>query len=181
VVPVFYGVYTATGFLDSLIFNNEVNSYKPWVLFLIFASIVILISGVVLLTHKKPERSQNTLARTPSIRSTIKGGDEDDEAQALRVPEEGESGALEPWQLGDTSDDEDSADTIGQPALRGVNGAADSGVEREEGRSLIQDEESMTRHRRSISSDATLTRNDARGQDLYDDDDEFGEWNGKTL
>ncbi|KAJ7647271.1 hypothetical protein FB45DRAFT_892927 [Roridomyces roridus] len=55
VVPVFYGVYTATGFLDSLIFNNEVDAYQPWTLFLIFVSIFILISGVVLLTHKKPE------------------------------------------------------------------------------------------------------------------------------
>jgi magnesium transporter len=55
VVPVFYGVYTATGFLNSLIFNNEVEAYKSWDLFLIFLSIIVLIGGVVLLTHKKPE------------------------------------------------------------------------------------------------------------------------------
>ena len=55
VVPVFYGVYTATGFLNSLIFNNEVEAYKSWTLFLIFLSIIVLIGGVVLLTHKKPE------------------------------------------------------------------------------------------------------------------------------
>ncbi|KAJ7096239.1 hypothetical protein C8R44DRAFT_835096 [Mycena epipterygia] len=54
VVPVFYGVYTATGFLDSLIFNDEVDSYQSWTLFLIFVSIGVLIAGVVLLTHTKP-------------------------------------------------------------------------------------------------------------------------------
>ncbi|KAG8813458.1 hypothetical protein FRC17_001571, partial [Serendipita sp. 399] len=30
VVPVFYGVYTASGFLDSLIFNDEVDKYETW-------------------------------------------------------------------------------------------------------------------------------------------------------
>lgn len=167
-------------FLDSLVFNNEVGAYKPWILFLVFASIVILIAGVVLLTHKKPERSQRNIAlsRTPGARSTGKGdkdGNDADEAQALRVPEEGESTAQELWQIGDMSDDEDGVPTStnGKPAS---NGAADKGVEvGEEGRRLIQDEE-RTRHRRSTSSDATLARNDGHEQDVYHDD-EFGEWN----
>ncbi|KAG9044973.1 hypothetical protein FS837_007236 [Tulasnella sp. UAMH 9824] len=55
VVPMFYGIYTASGFLNSLVFNDEVDAYKPWTLFCLFLSIVVLISGVVLLTHKKPE------------------------------------------------------------------------------------------------------------------------------
>ncbi|KAG9004991.1 hypothetical protein FRB90_010628 [Tulasnella sp. 427] len=55
VVPMFYGIYTASGFLNSLIFNDEVDAYKPWTLFCLFLSIVVLIAGVVLLTHKKPE------------------------------------------------------------------------------------------------------------------------------
>lgn len=82
---------------------------------------------------------------------------EEDEAQALRVPEE-ESPADELWQLGDMSDDEDGvgADTTG----RGVNGSAGSGVE--EGRRLIHDEEED--RRRSSSSDATLARNDSHDQ-----------------
>lgn len=170
-------------FLDSLVFNNEVDAYKPWVLFLIFTSIIILIAGVVLLTHKKPERSQNNivLSRTQGARSTMKddkNGDEEDEVQALRVPEEGESSTHEHWQLGDMSDDEDgvTTDTIGKSASRGANGCADSGVEGgEEGRRLIEEEE-RTRHRRSTSSDATLGRNDGYEEDAYLDD-EFGEWN----
>lgn len=55
VVPMFYGIYTASGFLNSLVFNDEVDAYKPWTLFCLFLSIAVLISGVVLLTHKKPE------------------------------------------------------------------------------------------------------------------------------
>ncbi|PBK91582.1 hypothetical protein ARMGADRAFT_209678 [Armillaria gallica] len=73
VVPVFYGVYTATGFLDSLIFNNEVDSYQSWTLFLIFVSILILISGVVLLTHKKPEPGSKALASAPVVSSNPRG------------------------------------------------------------------------------------------------------------
>ena len=42
-------------FLNSLIFNNEVDAYESWVLFLIFVSILVLVTGVVLLTHKKPD------------------------------------------------------------------------------------------------------------------------------
>ncbi|KIJ67914.1 hypothetical protein HYDPIDRAFT_148005 [Hydnomerulius pinastri MD-312] len=195
VVPVFYGVYTATGFLDSLIFNNEVDAYKPWILFLIFASIAILISGVILLTHKKPERSNHAPGNTPlsgtftrrGTRSTTKVNrdrevdDDDDEEQALRKQEEGESDDQSLWQLGDVSDDEDgpaSAARAKQHTPRGVNGSGTSGVtEREEGSRLIRDEEheDEERHRRSISSDATLARNDGT-QDAFHDD-EFGEWN----
>ncbi|KIJ18909.1 hypothetical protein PAXINDRAFT_166840 [Paxillus involutus ATCC 200175] len=190
VVPVFYGVYTATGFLDSLIFNNEVDAYKPWILFLIFASILILISGVVLLTHKKPERSHHGPANTPlsgTLRrqSTTKVNEDgdDDEGQALRMlEEEGEPEAQELWNLGDASDDEDSPVSdarTNKHAPRGVNSSGPSGVtEQEEGSRLIRDEENDDehRHRRSISSDATLTRNDAIDQDAFHDD-EFGEWN----
>ena len=125
VVPVFYGVYTAIGFLDSLvrhlhvssglslinippeqIFNDEVDSYQSWTLFLIFASILILVSGVVLLTHKKPEPVSPTPAATLAPvppgrkrkRKTPKSGEEDMEG--------GEHDAL--WTVGDDSGDEDA-------------------------------------------------------------------------
>ena len=125
VVPVFYGVYTAIGFLDSLvcrlhvnsvsllinvpceqIFNNEVDAYQSWTLFLIFASILILVSGVVLLTHKKPEpvgaTPATTLAPVPPgkkrKRKTPKSGEEDVEG--------GEQDVL--WTVGDDSGDEDA-------------------------------------------------------------------------
>src|SRR5258708_29276613 len=39
------------------IFNDSVDAYASWTLFLSVISILVLISGVVLLTHKKPEPS----------------------------------------------------------------------------------------------------------------------------
>ncbi|KAJ6499973.1 hypothetical protein C8R47DRAFT_1109812, partial [Mycena vitilis] len=110
VVPVFYGVYTATGFLDSLIFNNEVDSYQSWTLFLIFVSIFVLIAGVVLLTHKKPgkladpsaaprlELRQRGASRKVKA-SKAKGVDDDEETMV-----DGEEEVL--WGVGDASDDE---------------------------------------------------------------------------
>ncbi|KAJ6593981.1 hypothetical protein B0H19DRAFT_918238 [Mycena capillaripes] len=127
VVPVFYGVYTATGFLDSLIFNNEVDSYQSWTLFLIFVSIFVLISGVVLLTHKKPEpgplsaRSAAALGSAGFPRMELrqrgasrkgkaakpKGVDDDEETMV-----DGEEEVL--WGIGDASDEEGGDDGEGQ-------------------------------------------------------------------
>jgi magnesium transporter len=101
-----------------------VDAYQTWALFLIFISIVTLISGVVLLTLKKPESNNSTLpaptgldpARSPRDRSSSidnKSGD-------LETDDEGENSALSGrrrdtdrptdetfWQVGDLSDDED--------------------------------------------------------------------------
>ncbi|KAJ7783262.1 hypothetical protein B0H16DRAFT_1357895 [Mycena metata] len=133
VVPVFYGVYTATGFLDSLIFNNQVDSYQSWTLFLIFVSIFVLISGVVLLTHKKPEpgplsartaaalgsagfprlelRQRGSAARKGKAAKLAKpqGVDDDEETMV-----DGEEEVL--WGVGDASDhsEDDSADDDGE-------------------------------------------------------------------
>ncbi|KAG7098606.1 hypothetical protein E1B28_000529 [Marasmius oreades] len=105
VVPVFYGVYTATGFLNSLIFNDDVDAYKSWALFLIFTSIMILISGVVLLTHKKPEpgsikpvtlgvpaRGNNKMKGAKMAQSNSDGGSagEDGEREVLWTVGDGE-------------------------------------------------------------------------------------------
>ncbi|KAH7920065.1 hypothetical protein BV22DRAFT_1199177 [Leucogyrophana mollusca] len=196
VVPVFYGVYTATGFLDSMVFNNEVDAYKPWILFLIFASIVTLISGVVLLTHKKPERSNRGLTGTaPSAPLSRKAGksstkvdqqagdeeDDADEEQALRRGKDDESDErAELWQVGDVSDDEDDHLSNNQPEVR--RGASASGSHRgtEEGSHLMNhtDAEDGPGHRRSTSSDATLSQAEAGPQGPFrDDPDEFGDWN----
>lgn len=195
VVPVFYGVYTATGFLDSLVFNNEVDAYKPWILFLIFASIMILISGVVLLTHKKPERSTRAPATTAlsglSSRKTARSSskvnqmdeddENDDEEQALRKTEEGEEDREDQavlWQVGDISDDDD--DQVGKGHTpRGVHIAGSTTRVTGEGSRLMRDEEEADleqrhEHSRSISSDATLAQSP---QDpFHDDDEEFGQW-----
>ncbi|KAG5639411.1 hypothetical protein H0H81_002943 [Sphagnurus paluster] len=127
VVPVFYGVYTATGyvtvfygfclsahhlcrFLDSLIFNDEVDAYQSWTLFLIFVSILVLISGVVLLTHKKPE--PKSTAPVPLSRATKgKSGRRraGDEEEGLAGEGTGEQAVL--WAVGEDSD-EDSGEHV---------------------------------------------------------------------
>jgi len=99
VVPVFYGVYTATGWLDSLIFNGQVEAYKSWTLFLIFVSILVLISGVVLLTHKKPEPVTATpRPRRPKSARPQNGNDEE--------LGQGEDQVL--WAVGDVTDEDDN-------------------------------------------------------------------------
>ena len=103
------------------IFNDSVDAYKSWTLFLIFVSIIVLISGVVLLTHKKPERI--TPASTGRLglavrkykhkakQSDIKANrqvDGEGEGQSLRRSEEGNvETAEELWEVGEASDDED--------------------------------------------------------------------------
>lgn len=100
--------------LDSLIFNDEVEAYKSWTLFLIFISIIVLIAGVVLLTFKKSEPVAGKIksASTPRERRRRKGdkskgahgnGDMEeviDEEQARGS----ENDVL--WAVGDASDDE---------------------------------------------------------------------------
>ncbi|KAF7296143.1 hypothetical protein MKEN_01429600 [Mycena kentingensis (nom. inval.)] len=118
VVPVFYGVYTAAGWLNSLIFNNEVDSYQPWTLFLIFVSIFVLISGVVLLTHKKPDpgplSARSTVAlgsagiprmrQRPSGRKAALAGDPASAEEGERVVGSDQEVL---WGIGDASDEED--------------------------------------------------------------------------
>ncbi|KAL0956504.1 hypothetical protein HGRIS_002647 [Hohenbuehelia grisea] len=201
VVPVFYGVYTAVGFLNSLIFNNEVDSYQSWTLFLIFVSILILISGVVLLTHKKPEpiKPKNSPsvpnATRPGVRkakqSTEEEGEEGEE-HALHTREVGEEGEAF-WSVGDVSDDEDE-DANGprhrsRPAdVKGSTSRLELG---DEGVGLMDgahehDESSgpsgasankMGRTRRSTSSEATL----AVADPFREDTDEFGSFNGGSF
>ncbi|KAG6845883.1 hypothetical protein H0H87_000689 [Tephrocybe sp. NHM501043] len=103
VVPVFYGVYTATGFLDSLIFNDEVDAYQGWTLFLIFVSILVLISGVVLLTHKKPEHTGST--PVPLTRAKGKARKAGDAEEGRAAGEDGEQAVL--WAVGDDDSDEE--------------------------------------------------------------------------
>ncbi|KAH8119522.1 hypothetical protein DFH11DRAFT_1838856 [Phellopilus nigrolimitatus] len=121
VVPVFYGVYTGTGFLDALVFNDEVDAYRPWTLVLIFTSVLVLIAGVVLLTHKKPDAKAGAgagagvaLTALPAPRRAKgagKGarGDDDgaaDEGAALHAPEAHRAADPAVWELGDASDDD---------------------------------------------------------------------------
>ncbi|KAK7675965.1 hypothetical protein QCA50_021078 [Cerrena zonata] len=187
VVPVFYGVYTAFGFLNSLIFNDEVDAYESWALFLIFVSILTLVSGVVLLTHKKPDPNHghphsatpgsaaggtsiiplSQARRRSSRRKSDKDSKDPEEGEALHDRDlEGGDEVL--WQVGDASDDEDE-DFV--PRNQGLS-EADGRGERQ--RILADQEDDEPLARASTSSDATLTRPEAEGSG-----DEFGNWKSR--
>lgn len=97
------------------------DAYQTWTLFLIFISIMILISGVVLLTLKKPEKrggAPTTSGIPESARSIRPSRRRSDSKQDL---EQGERGRVEQegrgldddqtlWELGEMSDDEDGGD-----------------------------------------------------------------------
>jgi len=207
VVPMFYGIYTATGyvsyfenrtldtctqmglsmlgrFLDSLIFNDEVDSYKSWTLFLIFVSMLILISGVVLLTHKKSEQApipSGSASAVPILRSGRNRRTEDDE-EALGLDEHGEGKETEDgesdssvlWTVGEESDEEGgTSHQLVRPRRSKSNGGSRMGRGLGEERiGLIGPRERIEEAGRSASSDAALLRGD--DHDLLRD--EFGEW-----
>lgn len=105
-------------FLNSLIFNNEVDAYHAWTLFLIFCSMLILIAGVVLLTFKKPDptgtgRLGGIALDSPAPARAGRPGkkgmktDADDDAEGEGAGRAGEGDAEVVWQLGDASDEEE--------------------------------------------------------------------------
>jgi len=142
VVPVFYGIYTCSGFLDSLVFYEEMQYFQLWVLTAIFLSILILIAGVILLSTKKPDKTR--LPRTSGIpaaererqrdriRSAARSGEE---SVALRSGEPDAAGEVM-WELGSVSDEDDDPATAaeGKSAGKRPNGVG-------EGKGLIAEEE----------------------------------------
>src|ERR1700761_5855941 len=100
------------------IFNDSVDAYASWTLFLSFVSILILISGVVLLTHKKPEPS--TTQRDGGIALNAIPGrqiprtaadDKTDGHEGVHSEDHIDDGeAL--WDVGEASDEEDEHTTL---------------------------------------------------------------------
>ena len=100
------------------------DAYQTWTLFLIFISIMVLISGVVLLTLKKPEK-RGGAPTTPgmpgparSIRPNRRRSDskQDLEQGEGRGVEQGGRGLDEDqtlWGLGEMSDDDEDGDDVG--------------------------------------------------------------------
>ena len=98
------------------IFNDSVDAYASWTLFLIFVSILILISGVVLLTHKKPEPS--TMPRDGIALNALSGrqmpraaDDKTDGHEGVHPGDHGEDGQVM-WDVGEASDEEDEPTTL---------------------------------------------------------------------
>lgn len=85
------------------------DAYQTWTLFLIFVAIMILISGVVLLTLKKPEK-RGGAPTTPgmpgsahNVRNRRRSGGKDLERGDARELDDDQT----LWGLGEMSDDED--------------------------------------------------------------------------
>jgi magnesium transporter len=193
-------IFRLNRFLDSLIFNDEVDSYKSWTLFLIFVSMLILISGVVLLTHKKPEPAAippGSASVAPMLRgSSSRGGTAHRPGRKKAISRAGEheddgtedgrddSGVL--WAIGEESDDEDESPLQQLPRPR--QGKIGSGTGRGRGRGrgeeriglIAQGEGENDVRGRTTDEDATLRRNDDHDL-LRDEADEFGEWEDASI
>lgn len=95
------------------------DAYASWTLFLIFTSIIILIAGVVLLTHKKPEPVPALQLKAVSRGTRHRKAKGSETVPAAAIHEEGEGSALRPmaadelaeddayWEVGDASDEDD--------------------------------------------------------------------------
>ncbi|KPV74240.1 uncharacterized protein RHOBADRAFT_54089 [Rhodotorula graminis WP1] len=71
VVPLFFSAYTISGFVISLVYLDQTNSYRTPIFVCIWLSIVVLIAGVVMLSLKKPppaprQRSGSSASAMPN-------------------------------------------------------------------------------------------------------------------
>ncbi|GBB83546.1 hypothetical protein RclHR1_10240007 [Rhizophagus clarus] len=55
VMPIFLGLYTTMGLINTLIYLNEFSTYPIWALVSVFVGIIALVSGVILLSHIKED------------------------------------------------------------------------------------------------------------------------------
>ncbi|KAM0791685.1 hypothetical protein ACM66B_003959 [Microbotryomycetes sp. NB124-2] len=64
VVPVLFSAYTASAFINTLVYLDEMDSYRTWVFVCIWLSIAVLVAGVVMLSLKKvPATRKRALTR----------------------------------------------------------------------------------------------------------------------
>jgi hypothetical protein len=169
VVPVFYGVYTASGFINSLVFNNEVDAYQPWTLFLIALSIIVLIGGVVLLTSKKPEPKPNkpTKSRGSLTKERRKlSGAKGTEGEALASNDENPEVQDVIWGIGDDESDSDDDDN--------------DHVERHARHGSEEDDDDDSERGHLVSKAAKPGRSSLgnEGSNGSNFDEEFGPWEG---
>lgn len=144
---------------DIQVFNDSVDAYQTWTLFLIFVSMVVLISGVVLLTLKKPEK-RGGAPTTGGIPGSARGirpsrrrsGSKRDLEQGDPRGSGAEGRELDDdqtlWEVGDMSDDEEA--DVGSEGQRTPRRQMSPNVSRkpvqqqhpgEEGRGLMGDED----------------------------------------
>ncbi|KZW00316.1 hypothetical protein EXIGLDRAFT_830963 [Exidia glandulosa HHB12029] len=179
VVPMFYGVYTASGFLNSLIFNNEVDAYKGWTLALVFLSIVVLIGGVILLTNEKPDPTSakakaKAALKMKGVRSPGKGGKDNEPLNADAL----EDTRGEPmWDVGGESEADDDDEHTAKDATPRASGSGTPRHLADDVRSPFigadeEDEDDAEHHK---GKKAAAAADPFRDTGTADDDD-FGDW-----
>ena len=168
------------------IFNDSVDAFQSWTLFLIFVSIMILISGVVLLTHKKPESP--TTQRDGGIAMNALSGRQiprtaDDKADGHEGVHSGDHGEEVMWDVGEASDDEDESTTV-TPRFESL-GKASHGEEGEHLMTSSHDDGDDTQARTAAIDGARRTRRRSTSSVLRrdkdqdrDDADGFGAFEG---
>jgi len=136
---------------------------------------LVLISGVVLLTHKKPEPPPLAVPNTATAVPILRSGRRPEGTASGDEGAEGAGVTEEFWAIGEDSDEEgDSA----RPRAKIGSGSGRGPGRGEERLGLIgrvDDGETINASvpRRSGSSDATLSRDH---DPFRDEGDEFGEW-----
>jgi hypothetical protein len=163
------------------IFNDSVDAYASWTLFLSFVSILILISGVVLLTHKKPEPS--TAQRDGSIAMNALSGRQmpltaDGKADGHEGVHSGDHGEDDQvmWDVGEASDEEDELATA-KPRFDGL-GKASHGEEGEHLMTSSHDDGDNAHGRRPTRRRSTSSVLRRDNNQVRDDGDGFGAFEG---
>jgi magnesium transporter len=159
------------------IFNDSVDAYASWTLFLSFVSILILISGVVLLTHKKPEPSATqrdgiALDALPGRRVPRTGSDKTEGHDEMHPEDHLEDGqAL--WDVGEASDEEDEGTVLTPRPESG--GKGNYGDEGEHLMTASHDDDDTHTHA-ATTNGRRLTRRRSSSIILHRDDDGFGDF-----
>ena len=152
------------------------DAYASWTLFLSFVSILILVSGVVLLTHKKPEPSTTqhdggiALNAIPGRRVPRTGGGKTEGHDEMHPEDHLEDGqAL--WDLGEASDEEDEH-TMLAPRLDS-GGKGSYGTEGERLMTASHDDDDDDAHTHATTTDGRRqTRRRSSSSILRRDDDQ---------
>ncbi|WVO22008.1 uncharacterized protein IAS62_003328 [Cryptococcus decagattii] len=197
VVPLFYAGYTVFGFVNSLVFYDEIKQYARWVLIVVFLSIAVLISGVVLLSLKssantssdpytvsaQPSGSMRLRPRTPkSEMDAENNGEAAGPSAYLHKEEEDEEyeGVSGPgnvlWEVGSVSDHSgDEHEGEEERSGKGVGGVKGGTGER---RGLLGEEE------QDVHEGEDKEGEDKKGETrnpFDDEDDGFGEYEGVNV
>ena len=155
------------------------DAYASWTLFLSFVSILILVSGVVLLTHKKPEPSTIqrdggfALNAIPGRRVPRTGGGKTDGHDEMHPEDQGEDGQAF-WDVGEVSDEEEERTTL---TARLESGGENYGEEGEHLMTASRDDDDT--HTHATTTDGRRPTRRRSSSSIWPRDDDQGRNGGE--